>query len=153
MSIKRLNLWGWMRDYAEGCQGLLTHPFKQQHFERQLPYLEKSHGYLGASKFPDGFYLWNNCCYFVVNHKAYAHDKETFKYELELLRKMERLPSGRQLTLLVRLEQAHYGKCTRRTQEMLDGYLTLRRDSKARAESSRRIKQMKARLTKPKDNL
>ena len=150
MNIKRLNLLGWMRDYAEGCQGLLMHPFKQQQFERQLPYLEKSHRYLGTSRLPDGFYLWNDCCFFVVNHKGYAHDKETFKYELELLRKTERLPSGRQLTILVKIEQAHYGRCTEVTQEMLDGYLTWRRDSRNKAQLSLRIKQMKARLNKTK---
>ena len=146
MRLKRLNLWQWMINYATGCQGLPLHPHFQMLFERELPYMEKRHAFIGEVSLPNGSYLKGKDCFFVVNNHAYKQDIESFTYELNLLNSMERLPSGRLITLLSDAETAIYGKPTDNTLTMIKGIETWKRQLRTKTESSRRIKQMRARV-------
>lgn len=146
MKIKRLNLWQWMIKYATGCQGLPLHPHFQMLFERELPYMRERHAFIGIKSLPNGSYLQDKDCFFVVNNHAYKQDPESFIYELNLLNSMEKLPSGRLISLLASTEITIYGEHCENTLTMLKGIEVWKRQLRSKAESSRRIKQMRARV-------
>lgn len=115
LKLKTLKLENWMLDYGLGQQGIFNNEYHRNLYEREAPYYVKEYPLEGQVQLPNGWYLEDKHCFFVVNKKAYRCEVGRFRYTLDMLSNYEKIGNIPNTLLLASLEKKVHGRISKET--------------------------------------